>query len=260
MRRLLLSLILIVPCSLHATGSPNGEQDVEEWGRKLLERVKSGKRTKPIQEKLAALSPKTLEQKLDTDDKKLAFWLNVYNAYIQILLQKEPSLYEDRDAFFGKDRVPIAGKKLSFDFIEHGLMRRSKVKAGMGHIQKPFPSDLEKRLRVEQLDPRIHFALNCGAKSCPPVAVYHSEHLDRELDRMAAYFLERTTELEGEKVRVTRLFSWFRGDFGGKDGMRDMLRNYDIIGQGAEPDIVFKAYDWTLDLGNYKEWGSLKDG
>jgi hypothetical protein len=124
----------------------------------------------------------------------------------------------------------------------------------MGHVQKPFPSSLEKRLRVSEVEPRIHFALNCGAKSCPPVAIYHSERLDRELDYMARNYLEETTELKDGEVRVTRLFSWFRGDFGGKDGMRDMLRKYDIIEEGAEPDIEFEEYDWTLALDNYREW------
>ena len=39
------------------------------------------------------------------------------------------------------------------------------------------------------LDPRIHFGLNCGAKSCPPIRVYSPTNLDSQLNRAAASFL-----------------------------------------------------------------------
>ena len=51
-----------------------------------------------------------------------------------------------------------------------------------------FVDDNRSMLAVE-LDPRIHFALNCGATSCPPIRVYSSSNLDSQLDRAAASFL-----------------------------------------------------------------------
>ena len=42
---------------------------------------------------------------------------------------------------------------------------------------------------VVELDPRIHFTLNCGATSCPPIRVYSAPNLDSQLNRAAASFL-----------------------------------------------------------------------
>ncbi len=251
----------VVPAAAEAS-SGTGDSYVE-LARELMERVKEERPYEKVRKKLEEASVEALDKELDEDPKRLAFWLNVYNAHIQILLQEDPSLYDDRDAFFGKERVTIAGEKLSFDKIEHGIIRRSKVKVSMGYANKMFPGSFEKRFRLDELDPRIHFALNCGARNCPPVAVHHAERIDKELDYMSRKFLEETTELKNGKAHVVALFSWFRGDFGGKDGIREMLRRYDIISGDASPELVFKDYDWTLSLGNYRNWedtplGALK--
>ncbi|MDO1498916.1 DUF547 domain-containing protein [Winogradskyella maritima] len=49
-----------------------------------------------------------LETSLDTDKKKLAFWINIYNAYIQEILSKSPEKYQDRSNFFKAEQIPIA--------------------------------------------------------------------------------------------------------------------------------------------------------
>ncbi|MEO0332726.1 MAG: DUF547 domain-containing protein, partial [Bacteroidota bacterium] len=109
-------------------------------------------------------------------------------------------------------------------------------------------------------DGRIHFALNCGAKSCPYIAVYDAIYMDEQLDEIAHQFLNRTStyEPENEEVYVTSLFSWFRGDFGGKSGIRDYLRKYEVIPQEADPSLSFETYDWTLELGNYTDLSAGK--
>ena len=43
---------------------------------------------------------------------------------------------------------------------------------------------------VQPMDKRIHFALVCGAKSCPPIRVYTPDELDEGLDAAAAAFCE----------------------------------------------------------------------
>ena len=108
-------------------------------------------------------------------------------------------------------------------------------------------------MRTEERDWRIHFALNCGATSCPPVAIYEYERLNEQLDKSSKRYLTQTTEYNKEEkvAKVTALFSWFRGDFGGLDGAKNFLQRYGITEPGANPDLEFKDYDWTLDLGNY---------
>tara|TARA_R110001592_G_scaffold58565_1_gene177234 strand:+ start:2644 stop:3360 length:717 start_codon:yes stop_codon:yes gene_type:complete len=190
---------------------------------------------------------------LNTDTQKKAFWINIYNAFIQISLSENPKLYEDKGAFFSEDRIKIAGEVLSFDDIEHGIIRKSRMKISLGYLRKWFRPKWERKLRVEHIDWRIHFALNCGAKSCPPVAIYSSEKLDKELDFMAKEYLkEQTTYNAATKTASSvALMSWFRADFGGKCGARKIIFDYGITSEKPK-NLDFKTYDWTLLLGNYR--------
>ena len=219
----------------------------------LLESVKEEGDYSVYTDKMKSLSLDELSAALDNDNKTKAFWINTYNAYIQILLKETPSLFDDRNAFFKAKQINIGGELVSFDLIEHGIIRGSKVKLSLGYLKDPFASSFEKKFRVEETDGRIHFSLNCGAKSCPYVATYTATNLDAELDKIAKQFLNRTTTYkpEEDKVYVTTLFNWFRGDFSDKGGVIGFLHKYKVIPQSAEPDVAYKDYDWTLDLGNY---------
>ncbi len=224
-----------------------------QLSQELVRAVKNDTDRSGIIERLANIPMQQLAEALDTDAEKKAFFINVYNGFVQHILMKNPEKFDDRDKFFTTDQINIAGQELSLDDIEHGIIRGSKVKWSLGLIQDPFADDFEKNFRVEETDPRIHFALNCGAKSCPYVAIYGAEKLDQQLDIISRQFLERTTEYKADedKVYVTTLISWFRGDFGGLDGAKEMLKNYDIIPKSADPELEFKDYDWTLELGNF---------
>ena len=213
-----------------------------------------------IQEKLANVPMETLAQELDNDEAKKAFWINVYNANVQLILSENPELFDDRGKFFGEPRMTVAGKKLSFDDIEHGIIRGSRVKWLLGLVKDPFASKYERTFRVDKTDGRIHFALNCGAKSCPYIAIYDAPYMNAQLDEISKEFLNRTSTYKPkeDKVYVVALFSWFRGDFGGKSGAKkDYLKKYGVIPPEADPALEFKDYDWTLELGNYTE---LKTG
>ena len=43
---------------------------------------------------------------------------------------------------------------------------------------------------INPMDPRIHFALVCGAKSCPPIKLYTPALLEEGLAAAAAAFCE----------------------------------------------------------------------
>lgn len=224
-----------------------------ELSQQLLEAVKNDRKREDIIRQLANMPREDLAQALDTDAAKKAFFINVYNGFVQHILMKNPEKFEDRDAFFSSEQITLAGEQLSLDDIEHGIIRGSKVKWSLGLIQDPFADDFEKTFRVEETDPRIHFALNCGAKSCPEIAIYDENKIDRQLDAISRQFLNRTSTYKPKegKVYVTSLISWFRGDFDGLDGAQEMLKKYDVIPRDADPELEFKEYDWTLDLGNY---------
>lgn len=228
----------------------------------LITAIKNDSSYKSIVDSLANVPVEVLDKSLDTEGEKKAFWLNVYNAYVQILLKEKPERLKSRNEtfgynFFSSDQVTIAGKKLSFDDIEHGIIRRSKIKQSLGFLDKIgwFTDNFEKRMRWDTLDPRIHFALNCGAESCPLIAVYHPDLVNKQLDTTAEQFLKSSTEYNKEKnqVAVTPLFSWYRGDFGGKDGIVPFLKKYEVIPEEAHPSVSFNDYSWKVALGKYKK-------
>ena len=196
-----------------------------------------------------------LVSELDSDDKKKAFWLNVYNVFGQIQLNNNPEAYKYRGKFFRDKFITIAGVKLNLNKIEHGILRKSQWSYGIGYIPKIFPNKIEKELRLSERDYRIHFALNCGAKSCPPIYVYEPAKINEQLDLAAGGFLEQESEYDRESnvIKVTRLMLWFRGDFGGKKGVVSALRKYELIPEGETPSVKYKKYDWTLHLNNMKQ-------
>jgi len=88
----------------------------------------------------------------------------------------------NRNNFYTNKWIILAGKEISLDNIEHGLLRHSKWKLGGGYIGKFITSKWEKKFRMKILDNRIHFALNCGAESCPPVLFYTADNINVELN------------------------------------------------------------------------------
>ncbi|WP_049920054.1 DUF547 domain-containing protein [Halobiforma nitratireducens] len=213
-----------------------------------------------LRERLATLERSRLSRALSTRERTLSFWLNCYNAYAQLRLEEEPDVLEggvlERWKFFGRDRVPVAGCWLSLTDIEHGLLRSSKHPWGFGYLPRPFPSTFEREFRLEQCDPRIHFALCRGAENSPPIAIYSPDDVDEELDIAIEWFLEENADYDPEAnvATIPRFFRRYRGDFGGRRGIVDFLRKYNAIPGDAAPALEYEAsanapdFDGDLDL------------
>jgi hypothetical protein len=230
-------------------------KDYNLLSEQFLIKIKAGQDTKSIQDQLAKTRLSELSAGLVTDAQKLAFWVNIYNGYIQLILKENPELYNDRRTFFDMDQIPIGGNTVSFSKIEHGIIRKSQWPLGLGYVRKWFPDAFERKLRVDHRDYRIHFALNCGAKDCPPVAIYTPQRLEEQFMEGTKRYLTRTsTYKEGQnEVSVTSLFNWFRGDFGGKKGVKHILKEIGILPTTKNVTLVHKDYDWTLSLDNFIE-------
>jgi hypothetical protein len=238
----------------------NNSISYAELSKQLVEAVRDGDPHFMYTRMLASVPEDELYQNLATESEKKAFWINIYNAYVQILLLEDPELFVNRNSWFGYNffsspQITIAGNELSFDDIEHGIMRRSKIKISLGYLNSWSVDEFVERFWWDEIDPRIHFVLNCGAASCPYIAPFDPDRVEEQLRLGAKEHLEDTTDYSAEEndVEVTRLISWFRGDFGGVSGAIEMIKSYGIIPQESEPSVNFKEYDWTLELGNYKE-------
>lgn len=216
--------------------------------------AKTGDSAERLVGRLRNMDYETLKTSLPTDADKKAFWINLYNGFTQYFLRQAPERYKDRGKFFKAKQITVAGKEFSLDDIEHGILRRSKIKWSLGHLNKLFPRKTEKELRVQNVDYRIHFALNCGAKSCPPIAFYSPEKLEQQLEVATKSYLTSEVEIkDAEKTAyLPAIMGWFRRDFGGKKGMRKLLQKHGYASVNTSTKIQFKKYDWNLYLDNFK--------
>jgi hypothetical protein len=186
-----------------------------------------------------------LQQHLPTDNARKAFWINIYNAYFLLLRQQG----WQRPDIFREPLVPVAGKRFSLDEIEHGILRRCRSKWALGYLPSPFFRRSVYRLMLQRPDYRIHFALNCGARGCPPIGFYREDQIQQQLDTATHGFLEQETVVdETHKIlHTTRLMRWYLGDFGGFHGIRQLL----VRTLGLKPQswrIHFQSYDWRESL------------
>jgi hypothetical protein len=225
-----------------------------ELSQQFLYAIKMGVYDDHLSNQLKKLSYRDLIIKLQTEDEKKALWINIYNGYAQLILKHHSEKYKSRNSFFNKSQLIIAGERFSLDQIEHGILRHSKIKWGLGYLNKFFPGKREKELRVKKLDCRIHFALNCGAKSCPPVAIYNPENLNSQLELATRSYLssESSYDFSGNVIYLPALMKWFWKDFGGKEGIKQLFIKYNVIGDKSNPMMKFRNYDWNLFLDHYK--------
>ncbi len=252
LNRLLFTLVFFAGVQLlHAQQLPAGPVALSG---ELLAMVKNGEQTATYETALAKLTDEQLSAGLYNDDAKKTFWINVYNAFIQIRLKEDTSAFKNRNRFFKDKNIVVAGHTLSFDQIEHGILRRSQVKWAGGYLHKWFPSAFEKQQRVDSIDWRIHFALNCGAMSCPAIFYYQQNELNKQLENATNLFLMFETKYDStaNTLVLPKLFSWYRGDFGGKKGIYKLLEEREYITPGSMPKITYSAYDWALSVGNYR--------
>ena len=251
----------VLPGARHDTAINNQTKTIIKSNNPLVKlsqefiyAAKTGDVVSAIMDRLNKIKYDDLVKKLSGDEEKKAFWINIYNGSTQYLLKQNKDVYKSRSAFYKKKQIAIGGKLFSLDDIEHGILRRSKIKWSEGYLNKLFPSATEKELRVSRLDYRIHFALNCGAESCPPIAFYNPENLDYQLDAATSAYLlgEAKYDSSINTLELPRLMSWFRHDFGGKKQMNLLAKKLGIVPANKNPSIKFKEYNWNLYLDNYK--------
>lgn len=224
--------------------------NLNELSRQILTSSKHEKFESEFHEELARKSTHHLIKGLVTDNQIKSFWLNIYNAFII----KELTKYERQEkGFYSNKIVSFSDLQLSFDDIEHGILRKSRYKWSLGYFPKTNIPDWEYSLRVNSLDPRIHFALNCGANSCPPISLYDPNSINEALDLNSKDYLMDSSELSEsyDRVKVPRLCLWYFADFGGYSGIKSLYKKYNLIPDDVSPKISFLAYDWSINIDNF---------
>ena len=127
--------------------------------------------------------------------------------------------------FWSRFAYNINGYEFSLDDIEHGILRANRdhpsalfnlLMARRVHRKMFSPNDPRLNFVVKKFDPRIHFALNCGASSCPPISAYTPDNVDLGLERASINFInssETILNINQKKIQLSSLFKWYKLDF-----------------------------------------------
>lgn len=221
-------------------GSSDELPPVEQQINQILTRIGNGEKP-PVPEVFRNISIHELATL--SERQKQSCWLNAYNAGTQYLLWTRDE--EPHDLSFFDTTFEFDDFALSLNDIEHGVLRKNR--ASDLEYEPVASKDRLGELAVERIDPRIHFALNCGARSCPPIVIYRSSQLETQLDGATERYLaaEATYDEENNTVSVPELFDWFESDFDGPTGVSEFLSTYDVIPDDSTPVIEYRTWDWT---------------
>ncbi|MBK6994734.1 MAG: DUF547 domain-containing protein [Lewinellaceae bacterium] len=163
-----------------------------------------------------------------TKEEKMAYWINAYNAFtLKLIVDNYPTksiLNFDGGKTWDVRRIKIGDKKYSLNNIENDI------------------------LRPQFKDPRIHFAINCAAKSCPPLwnHAYTAENLDVALENRTRDFVNNSNynTLSASRAQVSKIFDWYGADFG---DLKKFLNQYSETKLNTSTAVVFKEYNWDLN-------------
>jgi hypothetical protein len=203
---------------------------------------------------------------LTTRQDKLAFWMNLYNALVldgivQYGIQKSVS---EVSGFFRRVAYNVGGYRFCLDDIENGILRAN---APQPVIPRPQfgADDARLAFTLNERDPRIHFALVCGAVSCPPIRFYEADKVDAQLDIATRNFIQQSTRYdEGTStLTLSRILAWYACDFGAGEWLKIGIGNRRALLPALLPHlpddvqtmlaqakrIVFNTYDWSLNGG-----------
>jgi hypothetical protein len=167
-------------------------------------------------------------------NEQLAFWINLYNAAtVRLILDnKGVASITDIKKPWDQNVVSVGGDQLTLNEIEHGIVR-------------PVFRDA-----------RTHYALNCASIGCPNLArePYRGHDLEAQLDAAARAYVNHPRGVSVEKGRVvaSKIFGWYREDFGADEGaVLDHLRGYAdaplATALKGATKISDYRYDWALN-------------
>ena len=177
------------------------------------------------------VSPQSHPKLFPTKNDKLAYWINAYNALVIKLMIENPST-NILEISFGHliwlTKFDVGLKKISLYEIEHKILRK--------------------------LDSRIHFAISCGSKSCPPLGqrVYLGRTLDVQLESGAKDFINNKNnvfiDFDNKTLYLNKIFKWYKKDFVNvKKYLVTYLSDGTSFDQIKNFKIKYNDYDWSLN-------------
>ncbi len=181
---------------------------------------------KKLDEYLALLAKSTPGKGWSSND-GLAYWLNAYNAFTLKLILKNYPVKSIQDINKGKpwdlNFITLAGKSYTLNDIEN------------------------KVIRPVYKDARIHFAINCAAISCPPLAAkaFTGDNVNSLLESRTKTFINSSANsITKNAVKVSKIFDWYKEDFG---NLVTYLNKYSKQTIAANATVAYTEYNWNLN-------------
>ena len=225
----------ISPVKVEAPAAPVAPSH-DSWNTLLTQHVTStGKvnykglkaKQKELEAYLKLLSDNPVQTSWSRNE-KMAYWINAYNAFtVKLILDNYPlsSITNlSGGKVWDKKWIKLGGKTYSLNNIENDI------------------------LRPQYKDARIHFAVNCAAKSCPPLLnrAWTASNLNTYLERQAKQFINNSqyNQLSADKVTISKIFEWYAADFG---NIVTYLNKYSTTSINAKAQVGYQNYDWALN-------------
>lgn len=159
---------------------------------------------------------------------KMAYWMNLYNAAtIKLILDNFPvkSIMDINNSKpWDKKWIKVGANTYSLNQIENDIIRP----------------------RFD--DGRIHFAINCAAKSCPPISnkAFTASNVDSSLTRLTKSFINNVAfnKISANQLELSNIFNWYAKDFG---DVKTFIGQYTEVAINADAKVSFIEYDWALN-------------
>ena len=159
-----------------------------------------------------------------------AFWINVYNlAVIKGVVENYPLKQPlDVPGFFDKTHYTAGGTSITLNDIENKLLRANFTK-----------------------EPRFHFVLVCAGLGCPPIIneAYTPDKLEAQLERQTTAALNNPAfiQVNKNKVKISQIFEWYKGDFEQEGSVTDFINKYKTEKLPEKVRLSYYPYDWNLN-------------
>lgn len=166
-----------------------------------------------------------------SDNKEMAYWINLNNAFAAYQVVQE---------------YPIQS---IFD-IDNGMVAETR-KIEIGSNSYNLNQIVRNQLLSKFNEPRVHFAVNIGAISSPPLwnQAWTENNIQQAYDDRTSAFINNPSynTLTEYNVELSMLFDWFKDDFGGETRVLPYIQHYSTVTINDGASIQFKVYNWNLN-------------
>jgi len=196
---------------------------------------------------LGHYSPESHPDRFPSREHELAYWINAYNAFVLRGVIDAYPIASVKDAFvlsgfFNRQIFVAGGREMTLDHVENKIIRPTYQ------------------------DPRIHFAVNCAALSCPQLEnrAFTGSQLDARLEGALTRFAQDSNHvrLQDKRLYLSKILDWYGADFTAwfppdrpnpetMPTIVNYLRPYlpADLAAGLTEDIAieYNDYDWALN-------------